>query len=243
MFNFILSFFLAISMANIDMPEIEPIDNIPVLMYHEIGDPEGPWTNLYVSEENLIKQLDYLLEAGYKTVTMTDLEKNRVGKKILAEKSIVLSFDDGYASMYNFVFPALKERDMLGVFYLYPDKFGGWNSLSPEQIKEMAQAGMEIGSHSKSHADMTKISRENLFYELEESKKILEEISGKSIRSFCYPSGRYNDQVIEQIKNAGYGSAVTTNYGKYQLAESIYTIKRVRINYTDSLDGFIKKIS
>lgn len=242
MLNFILSAILAFSLLSVEAPDFAPIDDVSVLMYHEIAEPDGPWSNLYVSEENLIKQLDWLLEEGYKTITMADLEKNRAGKKFLPDKVIVLTFDDGYASMYNFVFPALQERNMVAVFYLYPDKFGNWNSLSPAQIKEMAQAGMEIGSHSKSHADMTQITNERLKYELTESKKILEEISGLSLVSFCYPSGRFNDQVITELMEAGYTNAVTTQYGKYSLEDSIYKIKRVRINYTDSLQNFISKI-
>ncbi len=242
MLNFILSALLAFSLSTVELPDIEPADNVSVLMYHEIGEPDGPWSNLYVSEENLIKQLDWILEEGYKTVTMADLEKNRAGKKFLPDKVLVLTFDDGYASMYDFVFPALKERNMKAVFYLYPDKFGGWNSLSPSQIKEMAQAGMEIGSHSKSHSDMTQITKEKLKFELVESKKTLEEITGLSLGSFCYPSGRFNDQVIGELIDAGYTNAVTTQYGKYSLEESVYKIKRVRINYTDSLQSFINKI-
>lgn len=216
--------------------------DIPILMYHEIGQPEGPWENLYVSEDDFKKQMEYLKNNNYVSITMEDLEKNRQGKRILPNKPIIITFDDGYSSMYDFVFPILKENNIKGVFYLYPYKFGTWNSLKEEQVKIMADNNMEIGSHSMSHADMTTINSHQLKFELEESKKVLETITGKKIETFCYPAGRYSTSVIEELINHGYKSAVTTKYGFYSSVESLYEIKRIRINYSDSLDSFARKI-
>lgn len=244
MLSFILSFIVSLSLYNNTIPA-QPVEihkEVPILMYHEIGEPEGPWGNLYVSEENFTKQMDWLNSQGYTTISMRDLEKNRQGVLRLPAKPVIVTFDDGYASMYDFVFPLMKDKGLSGTFYLYPDKFSTWNSLLPEQVREMSAEKMEIGSHSKSHADMTKISRERLIKELVESKRILEDITGKKIESFCYPAGRYSPVVIEELKNAGYKSAVTTKYGFYNSNESIYEIKRIRINYTDSLESFAKKL-
>ena len=132
---------------------------------------------------------------------------------------------------------------MVGTFYVYPKKFGTWNSLTEDQIKEMSDHNMEFGSHSMSHFDMGNMEKTQIKYEIEESKKILEEITGKEIESFCYPAGKYSTSVIEELNNTGYKSAVTTKYGFYSFTESPYEIKRIRINYSDSLDVFVSRIT
>lgn len=222
---------------------VEVAQNVPILMYHEIGRPEGPWKNLYVSPENFTKQLDFLQENGFHTITMAQLQKNRQGLISLPPKPVVLTFDDGYASMYHTVFPLLQEKGMKAVFYVYPEKFGRHNSLTREEIKRMAAGGMEFGSHSMTHADMTKISTERLHYEITESKKILEEITGQTIDSFCYPAGRVNQRVAETLADLGYRNAVTTQYGFAAPEQDNFLLKRIRISYEDSLQNFGRKIT
>ena len=244
MMSFISTCLIALSLLAGHYTE-QPVhveEAVPILMYHEIGTPEGPWKSLYVTEENFKAQIQYLKEQGYQTITMAELEKNRAGIRNLPNKPIVLSFDDGYASMYHFVYPLLKEHNMKATFYVFPDKFGTYNSLLPEQIKKMSDGGMEFGSHSMSHPDLSVISFRQLQYEIDESKKILEDITEKKITSFCYPAGRYNQEVIEQLRMSGYQSAVTTKYGLAHISQDIFELHRIRINYEDSLSAFSRKI-
>jgi peptidoglycan/xylan/chitin deacetylase (PgdA/CDA1 family) len=222
---------------------VEIVQEVPILMYHEIGDPDGPWESLYVSEASFRNQMEYLKSNGYNTITLRDLQKNREGLRRLPPKPIVITFDDGYSSMYSLVYNLFKETGMKGVFYIYPKKFGSWNSLTEEEIKEMSDNGMEIGSHSMSHLNMHKMNKNQLKYEVEESKKILEDITNRPIESFCYPAGRLSESLIEELINAGYTNAVTTKYGIYSHDDNIYKIKRIRINYSDSLNVFINRIS
>ena len=182
------------------------IQEVPILMYHEIGDPDGPWESLYVSEVNFRNQMEYLKKNGYNT-------------------------------------GLFKESEMKGVFYVYPKKFGSWNSLTEEEIKEMAANGMEFGSHSMSHLNMHKMGEKQLKYEVGESKRILEDITGNLVESFCYPAGRFSESLIEELIAAGYTNAVTTKYGMYREEDSVYKIKRIRINYSDSLNVFINRIA
>lgn len=175
MLKFIISCIISTSLFNIAYsPEpVEVVQNIPILMYHEIGEPEGPWGNLYVSEDNFIKQMEYLKNNDFTSITMEDLVENREGRKRLAKKPIIITFDDGYSSMYDFVFPIMKEKDMIGTFYIYPKKFNTWNSLTEDQIKEMSDQNMEFGSHSMSHFDMGKMKKLKLNLKLRNPKKFL----------------------------------------------------------------------
>lgn len=217
-------------------------EEVPVLMYHEIGTPSGPWKELYVEPAVFAQQLDYLAQEGYTTISLENLYDHWYKEKPLPEKPIILTFDDGYKSMYEKVFPLLLARKMQGTFFLYPSKFDTSNGLTPQMVKEMAQKGMEIGSHTLNHVDLTKVKLDQQKKELSHSKKILEELTEKPIHFLCYPAGRYNGQVIEEVQKHGYWGAVTTQMGKTFYQQDPYSWKRIRINYSDGLQGFIKKI-
>lgn len=218
-------------------------EEIPILMYHEVGTPSGPWKELYVEPENFVQQLDWLQENGYSTVGLADVYDHWYRQKPLPEKPVVLTFDDGYRNMYDIVFPLLLARDMQATFFLYPSKFNTPTGLTTEMVAEMAAKGMEIGSHTYSHSDLTKISSAQMKKELEDSKRVLEEITGRPINFLCYPSGRFDQKVIEKSKEGGYLAAVTTQMGKASPTQDPYQWKRVRINYSTTLAGFSKRIA
>ena len=245
MVNFISTWiiFLSLFTNNVANQPVTIVPEIPIVMYHEIGNPDGPWEKLYVSKENFSDQIKYLFENGFNTITISDLQANREGKKNLPENPIILTFDDGYSSCYNYIFPLLKENNMTAVFYIYPGKFNKYNSLTEEQIKELADYGIEIGSHSMSHLNMTDFSTKQLIYEIRRSKEILEQITGKKISSFCYPAGRYSKKIIDILIQEGYENAVTTQPGFADPNQNDFELKRIRINFEDSLRTFAKKIT
>lgn len=217
-------------------------EEIPILMYHEIGTPSGPWKELYVEPETFGKQLDWLKANGYSTVGLLDVYNHWLNEEPLPEKPIVLTFDDGYRSMYEIVMPLLLNREMQGTFFLYPSKFNTPTGLTPEMVAALNKNGMEIGSHTSTHNDLTKIPQSKLVNELVDSKNTLEKITGQPIDFLCYPAGQFNNQVIIESKNAGYLAAVTTQMGKASHTQNPFQWKRIRINYSDGLKGFSKKI-
>ncbi|MFZ7103051.1 MAG: polysaccharide deacetylase family protein [Peptococcaceae bacterium] len=224
-------------------PEYILREEVPIIMYHEIGIPEGPWKELYVDPDVFARQLDYLAGEGYTTINLQDLYEHWTNKKPLPEKPIVLTFDDGYKSVYETVYPLLQARKMEATFFLYPSKFGSANGLTPQMVKELAAAGMEIGSHTANHADLTQLDTEGQRKEILDSKTTLEEITNKSVNFLCYPSGRYNQAVISETEKSGYLGAVTTQMGNSTYQQDPYQWKRIRINYSDGLKGFINKIN
>ncbi len=98
----------------------------------------------------------------------------------------------------------------------------------------MQGAGMQIESHGPSHRDLTTLSKEEQLNELVESKKTIEEKLGKTVRHFCYPSGRYSEASLALVKSAGYETATTTKSGVASYTVSPYELPRLRIvNTTD----------
>lgn len=217
---------------------------VPILMYHHIRNYNDPndkiGTNLSVPPENFRPQIDYLKNNGYATITFADFLAFPAKK--LPEKPIILTFDDGYNDAYTNAYSALKANGQVGVFYIISGFLGRPDQLTTTQVREMSAGGMEIGSHTIIHPDLTKLSSAKLSKELVDSKAALESITGKTVTGFCYPAGQNNAVVDAAVRNAGYLTATTTDMAISSTSENKYSLSRLRINPTDSLTSFADKI-
>jgi len=211
---------------------------IPILMYHEVT--SGP-NNLYVPVERFREQMRYLAESGYRTVTMAQAEEMLRDKKMPA-KTIVLTFDDGYTSVFNQAWPIMQEYGFTGTVYVCTSFIGRSNYISLDQIKQLQSAGIEIGSHTKNHISLKEASYEQQVREIMGSKQMLEENLGVPCRSFCYPTGTYSDITPTIVKEAGYTSAVTVAYGHAAPASNPFLTPRVRVPGWITLDKFAQNI-
>lgn len=234
-------------------PEVAGISNtinesvsIPVLMYHYIRDYNNPkdkvGTNLSVSLEKFEEQLKWLKDHNYQTVDFDDL--NDFDQKTLTQTSysklIILTFDDGYLDTYTDAFPLLKKYGFTATFYIITNKVGEDNYMNWQQILDLKNAGMNIGSHTLSHPDLSKASDNRMEKEISESKKILEEKIGVTISDFCYPSGKYDNRTIELLKKYGYKTAVITKSGIFDSKKSnLLEIPRYRITNQTELNKIL----
>jgi peptidoglycan/xylan/chitin deacetylase (PgdA/CDA1 family) len=190
--------------------QIIPI-RVPILVYHSIrssyiGEPKA--NKIYdVDPKNFELQLEYLKTNGYTTISFDDLTNYFNGAKLPA-KPVIISFDDGLENQYLNALPILKKKEMIATFFIYTNAIGRRNFITWEQVKELVAAKMTIGSHSKSHPYLWKItSPAQLKTELTDSKKIIEKNIGKPITAFAYPFGLYKSITIAEVKLAGYTSA------------------------------------
>lgn len=206
------------------------VENGPrVYMYHYIRSgvdktKDALGYNLSINPVDFEKQLQTLKNGGFQGVTVSNMVRGDA-----SSKSIALSFDDGYSDFYTNAFPLLKKYGFTATVYVISSKDGG-QYLSWDQIKELSSAGIEIGSHTVNHKGLDKLSIEDQRYEIFQSKKDIEEHLGKTISSFCYPSGKYNQNTEQLVKEAGYENAVTTKGGGYNLNEDHYILQRVRVS-------------
>ena len=214
-------------------------ENVPILMYHQIGEEEN---SLYLSEEHFRQHLEYFKEQGYTTVTMSQLYDHWGKGEPLPEKCIALTFDDGYRSMYEVVFPMLQEYGFTATFYVIPAAVWSPWSVDEDMIKEMAEGGMEIGSHTYSHYQLDILTEKDVLFELQESKKALETVTGKEIHSLCYPVGRYTDFALQAASDCGYTTAVTTAYGFASLSQGLLSLERIRITRGDNISALELKL-
>jgi len=217
---------------------------VPVIMYHHIRTAESTDSallkDLSLDLQAFKQHLDYLEKRHYRAVTFYELA-SLVGKQELpSENIVILTFDDGYDDNWE-AFDELIKRNMKAVFFITVASIDKKHHLSRQQLRELSNSGMEIGSHTQSHVDLTSSNSARLTKEIVGSKQRLEAIIGKEVISFCYPSGRYNDNVVKNVKNAGYKWARTTNPGINEISinnyvnkpDNNYRLKILRVhNYT-----------
>jgi peptidoglycan/xylan/chitin deacetylase (PgdA/CDA1 family) len=188
---------------------------VPILMYHyirsvdEAADPLG--FRLSVTAEGFAEQLAYLNENGYTPVTMGELARCLRAEAECPPKLVVLTFDDGYEDAFSAALPLLRQYGFAGTFYVVPNFVGRPGYLSWEQVRALHEAGMEIGSHTMNHPDLSGLSLEAAQAEIVESRRVLEEQIGAPVLSFSYPAGSYTPEIAALVRDAGYSNAVTTS--------------------------------
>ncbi len=204
-------------------------DKVPVLMYHEVNSVGSG--DLYLTPDDFQSEIDWLVENGWHGITLAQLYAHWYENEPLPEKPVVLTFDDGYRTMYTEVLPRLKEAGFAGTFFVIPAaRWSDW-SMDESMFAEMVNNGMELGSHTYSHIELDTLSSGDIAEELASSKAIIEQITGQEVVSICYPSGAYNDTVLKEAEKAGYSIGVTTNLGVTEQSQGIYSLSRLRIAY------------
>jgi peptidoglycan/xylan/chitin deacetylase (PgdA/CDA1 family) len=214
---------------------------IPILMFHYIRDYNDPsdeiGTNLSVSPNVFSSEISRYKYEGYNTISFDEYLSGKSNAK-----SIILTFDDGYDDAYQAA-NILKTNGLIGVFYIITGKIGTAGYLSQNQIKEMSDDGMVIGSHSISHPDLSKTNESKIRLELKDSKQTLEQITGKPVNDFCYPSGKYSSTVSDIAKELGYKTAVTTVNATSGNFTSFFELPRLRVSSSDTPESLIKRSS
>jgi len=221
---------------------------VPILMYHYVSDlpPDADRyrVDLTVLPEDFKAQLQYLADAGYHAITLTDVYLHLTQGVPLPEKPVVLTFDDGYRDAYEVVFPMLLDYGFTGTFFVLatPTHFESPSYMTWAQMKEMADAGMEIQAHGRDHVDLRGRSYDYLVYQTLGIQEAIEHHTGRLPRFFCYPSGKRDANVIAVLKSAGYWGAVTTEWGQTHTRENLFEMPRIRIRGTDRLADFVERL-
>ena len=186
---------------------------VPVLLYHnfvttvlEVDSDNFNYINTPQSFEENIKTL---IENGYTIISMQDLADSDQGKKELPSKPIIITFDDGYYSNYEYIYPILKKYNVKASIFIITDKVGkeidGIKYLGWEECLEMQNSGLvEIFSHSKKHVFYNKLPVRELRDDVIESYELIEEHLGKQdLKVFAYPYGAYTEETVRTLKNNG----------------------------------------
>lgn len=213
---------------------------VPILMYHYVrtvdqaADPLG--YGLSVTPAQFDEQMRWLHDNGYATVTMATAQRCIQGEPACPAKSVALTFDDGYLDAYTEALPVLQRYGFVATFYVVDSFVGQPPYMSWDQIVAMHSNGMEIGSHTLDHIDLSQTASAEVLRQAADSKREIEAKIGAPISSFCYPSGRYNADTVAQVRAAGYSNATTTRYDNDY--SDMLTLPRRRIEGGKGLDVF-----
>jgi hypothetical protein len=168
---------------------IDPETMISYTQLEEIPDYIRTWV---VPPASFSQQLDYLAMHHYHTITFNQLFDALYYGGPLPSKPIILTFDDGDDDHYQYVYPILLAHHFSGMFYIITGQVGWYGRMTWSQIREMLSHGMQIGSHTVHHVDLSRllyISEEAVQQELQHSQLTLEKELGSNIQQFCYPYG------------------------------------------------------
>ena len=222
---------------------------VPVLCYHRFG---GTCRSaLCVPETAFRAQLEYLKTNGYRSISLAELHDFMTYQRAIPLRSVVITIDDGYRSVYDTAYPLLKEYGFSATLFIYTDFVGATSmSLTWDQLREMKAAGFEIESHSVTHSDLTLKKagetdagyRERIIRELVESKAIIDRELEQDTRFLAYPYSKYNRWVLAQTEAAGYHLGLTVERGSNPFFMDTLVLKRNQILKED-LDYFSSRIT
>ncbi|MBU0465861.1 MAG: polysaccharide deacetylase family protein [Proteobacteria bacterium] len=155
----------------------------------------------------------------------------------MPQKSVVITIDDGYKSVYDIAFPILKQYGFTATLFIYNEFVSGGSALTWEQIREMKAAGFEVGSHTISHADLAVQKPEEnetdyiqrITYELVQSKEILDTKLDQNTTLLAFPFGSTNQTVINICKTAGYTAGLSVIRGGNPFFRNPFLILRDQI--------------
>jgi peptidoglycan/xylan/chitin deacetylase (PgdA/CDA1 family) len=193
-----------------------------ILMYHAIEkpNPNYDYQFLYVAPEKLREQVRELKEAGVQFIRASEV--NGAGGH---GRQALITLDDGFKNVFDHALPVFREFGVPAITYIVAGQIGGSNAwdhhlnlqkrplMSRSEILEWLEAGLEIGAHTVNHPNLSRIPPAEARREIFDSKKILEDLTGRAIVHFCYPHGGWTPQVRDFVEEAGFETATTCDVG------------------------------
>ena len=198
---------------------------VPILLYHRIGVSPID-SQYYVPPDKFEDQMKLLHDWEYTVIPIELLVKAIKEGASLPPRPVIITFDDGDISVYETAFPIMGKYGLTGVAYIVGNYMDTDGYMSAEQIKELAAAGWEVGSHSMNHQDLRKIEPALQRFEVVESRKVIEEATGITVDSFAYPFGFMGSTGGEYVHTAGYIAAMGLGFTNDQGKSNLFWLQR-----------------
>jgi peptidoglycan/xylan/chitin deacetylase (PgdA/CDA1 family) len=201
---------------------------VPILGYHSIGAVADEYTvPLPVFEQ----QLDWLKAEGFATLSVRDLIEGAA----LSRHSVILTFDDGKEDAVRLVLPALRKRGMRASFFVITGLVGKPGYLGWDDVRTLAAAGMEIGSHTVDHPRLADLAGDRVREQLVESRRTLEHEIQRPIEVLAYPFNSMRASTARQARDAGYRAALA---GIVHGDEGVFSLYRFTVTGQTSIEQF-----
>jgi len=212
-------------------------------MYHRIdkADPTLPaiTRSLTVDPRTFKLQMLWLARHGRHTITQRRLFDALMHGTPLPGHPVMITFDDGYADVYEKAMPTLYRLGMHATAYVITGRISGGDPafLTWRMLRGFERHGVEIGSHTVSHLDLPSLDDKRALAQLGVSRRTLERRLGHPVQWLSYPGGATDGRIVALAEKAGYVLAVTTDPGEQQHADDPLRLKRFRILDTTGVAG------
>ncbi len=221
---------------------------VPVLAYLKLAEKKSE--RLVVSRSSFERQMKFLQSNGYHPVAIDSLMDYLDMKSGLPPKAVVITFDNGWRSVYEIAYPILKKYGFPATVFIYTDFVGAPKALTWKQLREMAAHGISIESQTLSLPDLTRLGPKaglqdhikRLEHELGQSRTLIQKNIGAPCRYLAYPFGKTNDLVIAVAKKSGYRAGFTLNRGSNPFFVDNFKVRRSMIYGHYNLDQFAKNL-
>ncbi|MFZ6018430.1 MAG: polysaccharide deacetylase family protein [Chloroflexota bacterium] len=214
---------------------------VPILLYHRISEGE-PENRYEVSVENFGLQMEYLSKNGFTTITPVQLSKVILKGGDLPLKPIIVTFDDGYRSVYEFAFPILQQYGLQGVVYVITGYVGAPTYMNADQLVELFANGWEIGSHTVSHEDLVK-NFTQADSQMVDSRNYLKKLLGTNFLTIAYPFGKANKKITNLAAKIGFFAGMGLGVSNNHSIETLYFLSRQEIKSDCDLSCFEKIVT
>jgi len=216
---------------------------IPILSYHRFGAGKG---RLSLTKRKFEEQMEYLQRNGFRVIPLKQLLAFLRGEVAIPRRSVVLTIDDGYRSVYDLAYPVLKKYKFPATIFIYSDYIGN-GGLNWRKMAEMEASGLiSFQAHSKTHDNLTvRLASESmddykkrLINEVRMPAQLLSKRLKNSQLSFAYPFGAVNQQVVDELQRSGYEVGVTVDRGANPFFTYPYALRRAMIYEKDGMTEF-----
>jgi peptidoglycan/xylan/chitin deacetylase (PgdA/CDA1 family) len=232
-------------------------ERVVVLMYHRVGQPVNAWERKYcVTKERFEGQMRALAAQGMSACSLQDFVAWLQGQRPLPEYAFLLTFDDGFLGVYQQALSVLSRFGWPATVFLVSGHIGAtdeWTAsenpsgrtyplLGAREIAMMRRQAITFQSHSRRHRDLTTLNAGQLADELAGSKRDLEALLESPVDYLAYPYGRYDENVVDAAKNAGYRAAFSVQPGFNRPDVDPFRIRRLDVFGTDTPAQLVRKV-
>jgi peptidoglycan/xylan/chitin deacetylase (PgdA/CDA1 family) len=231
------------------------MSHVLVLMYHQVDVPRTAQEQRFCTPPgDFATQMQWLVKAGYRGVSLDQVLDHVAGRRALVGRSVHVTFDDGFVGVLEHAMPTLQALGLPATLFAVPGRAGATNDwmhargfprralLSAPHLRLLAEEGMAIGSHTRSHARLTELDAGDAQAEIADSRRELEDLLGREVAHFAYPYGLFSQPVRDMVVQAGYRSACSTRAGFNRPSDDPFLLRRIDIAGTDRPWQFRQKL-
>lgn len=222
---------------------------LPILNYHGIESRLRPYAWKEEEKEYVVRidqfeaQAELLSVAGFKSLSLAEMGKWLEEFREDKEPVVMLTFDDGHISHYEWAMPALLKWNLKGLFFVSSELIGQGDHMDWRHLQDLLRHGFEIGSHGANHIPLSRLSESALLEEISGSKKKLEDKLGIAVKSFSVPRGFFSKPIASMTAASGYLHVFTSIYDLNLKGEDPLALKRLVVKRQMGLEDFFSTVS